>query len=142
MSLFLKFDLDETTGCWNWKGACRRGYGDVNIRNVKRESAHRIVLRLSKPCPRDGLLALHHCDNKSCVNPAHLYWGTCKENSTDAVNRKRFPNLKKTHCPQGHPYGGENLYICFRGNGATGRNCKQCRRLAVMQHRARKAQLA
>ena len=32
-------------------------------------------------------------------------------------------NTKKTHCPKGHPYSGENLYV--RG---TNRQCLICRR--------------
>lgn len=36
-------------------------------------------------------------------------------------------NSKKTHCPQGHPYAGDNLYLDPIGN----RHCKTCRRAAT-----------
>lgn len=40
----------------------------------------------------------------------------------------------RTHCPQGHPYSGENLYI---HNGK--RNCKACRSYAEMIRRGWRA---
>jgi len=47
-------------------------------------------------------------------------------------------NGDKTHCPQGHPYSGENLRV----NKKTGhRYCKQCsrdQRVAAIIKKARK----
>lgn len=37
---------------------------------------------------------------------------------------KGYNMIIKTHCPQGHPYAGENLFIDNRGR----RNCRICRR--------------
>jgi hypothetical protein len=37
----------------------------------------------------DGMWVLHHCDNRRCVNPDHLYIGDVKDNSRDAVVRGR-----------------------------------------------------
>lgn len=31
--------------------------------------------------------ALHHCDNKPCCNPAHIYPGTHADNMRDAAER-------------------------------------------------------
>ncbi len=36
-------------------------------------------------------------------------------------------NSKKTHCPQGHPYSGENLHIDKKTNK---RRCKLCNKLS------------
>lgn len=36
-----------------------------------------------------GLYVLHHCDTPLCVNPAHLFTGTAKDNAQDAKNKGR-----------------------------------------------------
>lgn len=36
-----------------------------------------------------GMQALHHCDNKLCVNPEHLYAGSHADNMRDAKARGR-----------------------------------------------------
>jgi hypothetical protein len=52
--------------------------------------AHRYALELALGRPLDpGKYACHHCDNKVCCNPAHLYEGTAQDNSDDAVTRGR-----------------------------------------------------
>lgn len=47
----------------------------------------------------DGRMALHTCDNKRCINPAHLYWGTAADNVRDMVERgqHRHPFPAKAH---------------------------------------------
>jgi hypothetical protein len=44
-------------------------------------------------------LILHHCDNRTCVNPEHIYIGTPQQNMDDMHIRgrwrKRGPNILK-----------------------------------------------
>lgn len=90
--------LDEKTdktagpdGCWPWTGSrYDQGYGRI-MADGKRRKASRVVLALKlgreiKP----GLWALHTCDNPPCVNPAHLYEGTPKQNKEDERVRGRM----------------------------------------------------
>jgi hypothetical protein len=55
---------------------------------------------------------------------------------THQVNNKRgYANHKRpTHCPQGHPYAGENLYLHPTGNLV----CRLCSREANRRYQKRK----
>lgn len=70
--------------------------------------------------PKD-LYALHKCDNKKCINPDHLAWGTHQQNMREAEDRGLSRNAKTTHCPIGHPYRGKNVRI---NRGV--RYCRSC----------------
>ena len=65
---------------------------------------------------------MHACDNPSCVALDHLIIGTNEANMQDCVAKGRSHQTIKTHCPHGHPYAGDNLYITKAG----GRQCKTC----------------
>lgn len=124
--------------CWWWMGELdRHGYGRVRVSSPQRRStgAHRAVYEeLVGPVP-EGLEIDHLCRNPRCVNPGHLEPVTHAENGrrgrAGEVNAAR--QRAKTHCPQGHPYDGDNLYV--RPNG---RGCKACRLAAKARYRERR----
>jgi hypothetical protein len=82
-------------GCWEWTGSLEvGGYGIIGAsRHHAARRAHRVAweLRNRAPVP-DGLDVLHHCDNRRCVNPDHLYVGTDSDNARDRVMRGRDAN--------------------------------------------------
>lgn len=137
---FLNHLRVEPTGCIEWTGSMdSKGYGQVWDEKLHRAPRYAWTL-FCGPIP-DGLLVCHRCDNPLCVNPAHLFTGTALDNAMDAKLKGRLdranPPLRpvkpphrvnfyraKTHCQQGHPYSGDNLYVTKQGH----RLCRTCGR--------------
>lgn len=75
-------------GCFEWTRSLNRGYGMLSI-SGKNKYAHRMSYMLFiGPIP-DGMDVCHHCDNPPCINPAHLFLGTAKDNAQDARRKGR-----------------------------------------------------
>lgn len=101
-------------GCWGWSGEKNsRGYARIS-RNGRRILAHRFSWELHYGLITPGLCVLHHCDNRSCVRPDHLFLGTFSDNNLDMWEKHRHPfrkSLKRNdpYDPRGrHCNGGQN----------------------------------
>lgn len=109
------------SGCWEWTGAIdRNGYGRIRV-NGKLDRAHRASYETHVGQIPDGLHIDHLCRNRRCLNPDHL------EPVTPAENVRRGEGHgSETHCPEGHPYAGDNLYEHTDRHGYTRRMCRAC----------------
>lgn len=84
------------TGCLDWLGGLRNGYGHFNTRG-KYFYAHRLAWELvNGPIP-DGLYVCHSCDRPICCNVEHLFLGTSADNLRDMRGKGRgaAPPIRK-----------------------------------------------
>lgn len=79
--------------CLEWASSKNHnGYGRFGLNN-KVIRAHRMSWILAHGEIPGGLLVLHRCDNRSCVNPNHLFLGTAKDNTHDCMKKGRHMNM-------------------------------------------------
>ena len=91
--------------CWEWVGAkYPSGYGALGVGSRSDGTrtlmaAHRISWILKHGDIPTKLWVLHHCDNKSCVRPDHLFLGDAFDNMRDMTNKGRNKCLVgAAHC--------------------------------------------
>lgn len=77
--------------CWEWKGRqAKKQYGNISI-NGKPIYSHRVSYMIHYPDEDiENLNICHHCDNRACIRPTHLFAGTQKDNMKDCSLKGRM----------------------------------------------------
>lgn len=89
--------VQKTPTCWLWvgplsgkgRGAIRASHRTISVRRFSWESHKGSIPR--------GLVVLHNCTERLCVNPEHLWLGTNREKARDAKRKgiTSFPKAPK-----------------------------------------------
>lgn len=118
--------VQKGDGCWAWLGYVdANGYGLMKYQGPF-VRAHRLAYELAigpiPPGPHSHVL--HHCDNRSCVRPDHLFLGDDLANARDREMKGRgahgLRNGAYTH-PERRPVGdrhGSRIHIAMRHRGS------------------------
>ncbi|KKK76645.1 hypothetical protein LCGC14_2861550 [marine sediment metagenome] len=133
--------VNKGDGCWVWTAATAQGYGTFRLAAGAMVGAHRWAYEQEYGTIPEGLQVDHKCHNRDdrcpggvtclhrlCVRPAHLRTVSPRVNT---LAGKTLPanNVRKTRCPQGHPYDTVRR----------GRECRRCnnrmQRESVDRHR-------
>ncbi len=122
----------DDSGCWVWQGTkMKSGYGVISLPKSYSKStsvAHRVSWEVFVGPIPDSMVLDHLCGNRACINVEHLEVTTFGENTRRA--QLKHPNRKKTHCPKGHPYDGDNLKMYGER-----RRCRACANEATVAWR-------
>lgn len=103
--------------CWLWNGSVTRkgahGYGRIMKEPGRLVVAHRVAWEIANGPIPEGMVVCHRCDVARCVNVAHLWLGTQKDNMQDASHKGRV--YAQTHVTPGgdlHPLTVHSDALC------------------------------
>lgn len=99
--------VHKTPSCWVWTGSSfgKDGYGGIYVSHHQKPEwkhprptlVHRLSWELAHGPIPEGRHVLHSCDNRRCVNPAHLFLGDQDANMKDAASKGRLNVPRPNH---------------------------------------------
>jgi len=86
------------SGCWEWLGNKRNGYGRVGYKG-KLHTCTRVAWEWVNGKIPEGMFICHKCDNPPCINPEHLFLGNRTQNIRDCFAKGRNKSVLGTKNP-------------------------------------------
>lgn len=113
-----KVEVRSKGECWEWRRLdplIPPTYGRFRIMpGFRAIGAHRFawIIANRQDIP-EGLVVMHSCDNKRCVNPGHLSLGTVSDNTREAVERGLVDPSKawRKRMNNGNPNGHSSEWV-------------------------------
>jgi hypothetical protein len=112
--------VNKTEGCWLWTASTVKfGYGQFGVSKTIHKNTHRLSWEIHRgPIPA-GMYVCHACDVPACVNPAHLFLGTQRDNVLDCVRKGRARRTRmlgeKNHNSKAPTISPERIKEMFAG---------------------------
>ncbi len=90
----IEYYIDDN-GCWICTSHKKSKYG-YPMMSLNRIPIHmvRYFAKLKYPDLPSYIHVLHKCNNSSCINPTHLYFGTHEDNMRDRKNSGHYASAK------------------------------------------------
>lgn len=86
--------LRTVDDCLLWQGSIYpSGYAKIRVDGLP-FVGHRLIYELHHGAIPQGMLVLHKCDQRNCINPEHLYAGTSTDNNRDTLERHQAPRAR------------------------------------------------